>query len=52
MTNKALHVEYAISDKGRDIAFLEALYNTSFKRDYPMGVKLRFMGSIMQEDWQ
>jgi hypothetical protein len=46
LPNRTLHIECARSDKGKLVAFLEALYNTFFKREYPMGVKLRFIGLI------
>jgi hypothetical protein len=46
LPNRALHIEYARYDKGKAVAFMEALYNKSFKRDYPMGMKLRFIGSL------
>jgi hypothetical protein len=43
---RALHIECTRSEKEKVVAFLEALYKTSFKREYPMGVKLLFIGSI------
>jgi hypothetical protein len=43
---RALHIECARNDKAEMVHFLESSYNTSFHREYPMVIKLRFSCAI------
>jgi hypothetical protein len=38
-----MHIECARKDKSKVMTFLDAFYNTSHKRQYPLGIKLRFI---------